>query len=82
MLVADERRFRPYPGADRGLEVSRASPASAAAISDYTWLAVHGAESRPGQDVRLRVLRRLRGSRRDFSSSIWRIRSLRTSASA
>ena len=37
---------------------------------------------RPGQDVRLRVLRRLRGSRRDFSSSIWRISSVRTSASA
>ena len=37
---------------------------------------------RPGQVVRLRVFRRSRGSRRDLSSSIWRIRSLRTSASA
>jgi hypothetical protein len=37
---------------------------------------------RPGQVVRLRVFRRSRGSRRDLSSSIWRIRSLRTSARA
>jgi hypothetical protein len=35
-----------------------------------------------GQVVRLRVFRRSRGSRRDLSSSIWRIRSLRTSARA
>ena len=49
---------------------------------DYTWLATQGAAFPTGQDVRLRVFRRLRGSRRDFSSSIWRISSLRTSASA